>query len=67
VRSTSTVTQTITATTGLGTRTWANVAPKGLVAHNFAASGKTLAAGTVTLTSGDGSSTTLQYAARSCG
>lgn len=67
VRSTSTAAQTITVTTPLGTKTWASVAPKGLVANNFAATGASLTAGTVTIASGDGSSTTLQYAARSCG
>lgn len=66
VRSTSQTIQTITATTGLGTKTWVGVAPKGLAIHNFAATGKTYPAGTLTFTSSDGSTTTLQYPGRTC-
>lgn len=72
VRATGTVAQTLTATSAFGTKTWSNVAPKGLVIHNFVTPGKTVPAGEVTITSvaADGGQSlgtiTLQYPARTC-
>lgn len=72
LRSTGTEAATIVVTTPLGTKTFKNVGPKKLVAHNFAAPGKTIAAGTVTVTAtavSDGrplGRTTTPFAARTC-
>lgn len=70
VRNTHTEPVTFTITSPLGTKTFANVKPKGLAAHNFSATGS-YPAGEVTITATVGGqevgSSTSPYGARTCG
>lgn len=72
-RNTGTTATDLTFTTGVGTKVFVGLAPKGLAAHNFAAPGKELPAGQVTISSLSGTGGTavngtvvLPYSARTC-
>lgn len=68
-RNTGDAAAAVTLTSPYGTKSWASVAPKGLVANNFAAPGKVIAAGEVTVSTvvnGVTASDTVPVAARTC-
>lgn len=68
-RNTGDAAAAVSVTSPFGTKSWASVAPKGLVANNFAAPGKVIAAGEVTVSTvvnGQTATDTVPVTARTC-